>query len=313
MLRFLVRRLATAIPTLFCLTVVTFALMTAARGDPALLALQQAGQEPTPELLAAYRTQLGLDAPLPVRYVTWLGRTLTGDLGASFLSHRPVADVVSERIVPTLALGLATLIFSSVVGMALGVVFALRRGTILDLAGRSGAVLLTSVPAFWLSLGLIWLFGEQLHVLPVAGYGSWQSFVLPVVALGVGPAASLMRLTRARLLDVLGEDYIRTARAKGLPERLVALRHALPGALQPAIALLGVRFGHLLAGAIVVEAIFAWPGMGSVLLAAISGRDLPVIGAIVLLAGSLVIVTNLVADTVGRLLDPNSMATAWRV
>lgn len=302
--RYILGRITVMLPTLLLLTMVAFFLTTAARGDPAELALRAGGQEPTPEAIAAYRQLLGLDSPLPVRYVRWLVGLTRSDLGISFLSARTVNEIIAERIEPTLRLGLTAFAFTSLVGIALGVVFGLSAGAFVDVGGRWLSLLLAAVPSFWLALLLITFFAENLRVLPAAGYGGLRYLILPVIALSAGPAASLMRLTRSAVIDVWHKDYVRTARAKGLGDRLVALRHALPNALLPIITLLGLRFGQLLAGAIVIETIFAWPGMGTALIAAISGRDLPVIGAYVLLAGVAFIIVNLITDVSYGLLDP---------
>jgi peptide/nickel transport system permease protein len=302
--RYLLERVLAAVPTLLALTLVAFVLTTAARGDPALEALQQSGDVPSPETLALYRKQLGLDAPLPVRYARWLKGAVQGDLGRSYLTRRPVAEMIGERVRATLILGTSALIFSSILGIGLGTLFAMRHDTWIDHAGRLGTVLLASIPAFWLAISLIVLFGEKLRLLPVAGFGVDRHLVLPTLALSLGPASALMRLTRARMLEIMGQDYIRTARAKGVGAMGVAWRHVLRNAAIPIAGLLGLRFGHILAGAVIVESIFAWPGMGSVVLTAISGRDLPVIGGYVLIAGLLFIVANLVVDLCYALLDP---------
>jgi peptide/nickel transport system permease protein len=304
MSRYLIQRLLAVVPTLLALTLVAFVLTTAARGDPALEALQQAGDVPTPEALARYRQQLGLDQPFPVRYGRWLAAVTRGDLGRSYLTRRPVADMIGERVRATLLLGVSALVVSTVLGVGLGTLFAMRHDTWLDHGGRFVTLVLASVPSFWLAIALIVLFGEKLRLLPVAGYGVDRHLVLPTLALAIGPAAALMRLTRARMLEVIGQDYVRTARAKGLGGGSVARGHVLRNAAIPIAGLLGLRFGHILAGAVIVESIFAWPGMGSVVLAAISGRDLPVIGGYVLVAGLLFIGANLLVDASYVLLDP---------
>ena len=302
--QYLLGRVAAALPTLLLLTFVCFLLTTAARGDPAREALRQGGQEPTEEAVAAYREQLGLNDPLPVRYVRWLVGLAQGDLGKSFLSARTVREILGERIVPTLWLGLTAFVVTSVVGVGLGVLFGLSAGSRFDRIGRVVSLLLAAIPSFWLALLLVTLISEKARLLPVAGYGGPEYLVLPVLALSCGPAAGLMRLTRGAVIEVWRQDYVRTARAKGLVRRLVVLRHALPNALLPVVTLLGLRFGQLLAGAIVIEAIFSWPGLGTALVQAISGRDLPVIGAYVLLAGVAFIVVNLLTDLSYALLDP---------
>jgi ABC-type dipeptide/oligopeptide/nickel transport system permease component len=302
--RYLLGRLAAAVPTLILLTLAAFALNTWARGDPAEAALRQGGVEPTREAIAEYREKMGLNDPLVVRYVTWMGNIAQGDLGRSFLDQRPVSDKIGERIVPTLRLGVVAFLVTTVTGVGFGILFGLFPGNWFDIGGRFLSQLFAAIPSFWLALLLITLIAERTSWLPVGGYGGTRHLVLPVAALAAGASASLMRFTRSAVIEVWRLDYVRTARAKGLGQTAVALRHALPNAMLPILTLLGLRFGQILAGAIVIETIFSWPGMGSALITAISGRDLPVIGAYVLLAGTLFIVVNLVTDLSYALLDP---------
>ncbi len=302
--RYILGRMATAVPTLLLLTFVAFLLTSAARGDPAEAALRQGGQEPTTEAIAAYRQQLGLNDPLIIRYGRWLVNLTHGDLGTSFLSQRPVRDIIGERLEPTLRLGLTAFIVTSIVGIGLGIIFGLNVNSRLDVIGRWISLLLAAIPSFWLALLLVSIVAERWRLLPVAGYGGARYLILPVIALSCSPAAGLMRLSRAAMIEVWRQDYVRTARAKGLRHYALVLGHALPNALLPIVTVLGLRFGQLLAGAIVIETIFSWPGMGSALIGAISGRDLPVIGAYVLLAGVAFIIVNLLTDLSYGLLDP---------
>lgn len=302
--RYIVTRIAAAIPTLIILTFVAFLLNSAARGDPAAQALRAGGQEASPEAIAAYREELGLNDPLPIRYARWVGDAVQGDFGQSYLDQREVRDILGERVLPTLRLGLAAFAFSTLLGVSLGILFGLFANTWLDYSGRVTSFLLASVPSFWLALLMITFISEKWKLLPVAGYGGFKYMVLPVLALSLGPAATLMRFTRSAMIEAWRQDYVRTARAKGLRQWPLVVRHALPNALLPIVTLLGLRFGQILAGAIVIESIFAWPGMGSALISAISGRDLPVIGAYVLIAGVLFIVVNLITDLSYAFLDP---------
>ena len=302
--RYVISRLALAIPTLLLLTLAAFLLTSFAKGDPAMNALRAGGQEPTPEAVAAYREELGLNEPLPLRYVRWLGGALQGDFGKSILDQRDVSEILGERLGPTLRLGLAAFIFTTVLGVSMGVIFGLLANTWVDYGGRLFSLLLASIPSFWLALLLITYVSEKWGLLPVAGYGGIRYMILPVLALSLGPAASLMRFTRSHIIEVWRQDYIRTARAKGLGATPLVLKHAIPNTLLPIVTLLGLRFGQLLAGAIVIEAIFAWPGMGSALINAISGRDLPVISAYVTITGVLFIVVNLLTDISYAWLDP---------
>jgi peptide/nickel transport system permease protein len=302
--RYVLGRLAAALPTLILLTLAAFLLNVAAKGDPALLALKAGGQEPTPEAVAAYREKLGLNDPLPVRYATWLGNVVRGDFGRSSLDGRAVTAIIKERIGPTLRLGLSAFAVAALLGVTLGIVFGLFAGSPVDLVGRLATILLAAVPSFWLALLLIVYVGERWRWLPVAGYGGVRYLILPVIALAAGPAASLMRYTRGAMIEAWRQDYVRTARAKGLREGIVALRHALPNAMLPILTILGLRLGQILAGAIVIEGIFSWPGMGSAVLNAISSRDLPVISAYVLLAGLFFVIINLATDVGYVALDP---------
>jgi ABC-type dipeptide/oligopeptide/nickel transport system permease component len=298
------------VPTLLLLSILAFGLTTAARGDPALIALQQDGQAPTPAVLADYRARLGLDAPLPVRYVRWLGAALHGDLGRSLLTNRPVAQMLGERIAPTLLLAGSALVFSTVCGLALGLGLAAGRATAVEPVVRVALTVLASIPAFWLAIALIVVCGERLRLLPVAGYGTWQHLVLPTLALSVGPIAVLARLTRGLVIDTSREDYVRTARAKGLPGVTITHRHLLRNAAAPLVALTGVRLGHVLGGAIILESIFGWPGTGSLLLGAVSGRDVPVLCGYLLMTGGLVIVARVLSDALTLGLDPRLSGSA---
>ena len=302
--RYVLGRLAAALPTLVLLTLAAFLLNVAAKGDPAVLALKAGGQEPTPEAVAAYRERLGLNDPLPVRYATWLGNVARGDLGRSSLDGRAVTTILRERIGPTLRLGLSAFAVAALLGIGLGMLFGLVANSPVDVVGRFLSLLFAAIPSFWLGLLLIIYVGETWKWLPVAGYGGVRYLVLPVIALAMGPAASLMRYTRSAMIEVWRQDYVRTARAKGLREGTMALRHGLPNAMLPILTILGLRFGQILAGAIVIEGIFSWPGMGSAVLSAISARDLPVIAAYVFLAGTFFVVVNLLTDVGYVVLDP---------
>jgi len=302
--RYLLGRLAAPVPTLILLTLAAFALNTWARGDPAEAALRQGGVEPTHEAIEAYREKMGLNDPLVVRYVHWMDGLAHGDLGNSFLDQRPVSDKIGERLIPTLKLGVAAFLVTTVIGIGFGTLFGLFPNSKFDVVGRVISQLLAAIPSFWLALLLVSVVAERVAWLPVGGYGGVRYMVLPVIALACGASASLMRFTRSSVMEVWRLDYVRTARAKGLKQQTVALRHALPNAMLPILTLLGLRFGRILAGAIIVEIIFSWPGMRIAIVTAISGRDLPVIGAYVLLAGTLFIIVNLITDVSYALLDP---------
>ena len=301
---YLTRRLAALIPILIVVSMLAFGMTELAGGDPAREAAEQGEDLASEELIAELRTRWGLDDALPVRYVRWLVNAVRGNLGESYLSGRPVADDLLEKYPATLLLALTALIFASVLGIPLGVLVALNSNTWIDHLGRIGAVSIAAVPGFWLGLLMIVLFAEVLGLLPAGGFGLDGHLLLPAAALGSLPAATVMRLTRASVLEVQDLDYVRTARAKGLGPASVARRHILPNALIPGITFLGLQFGHMLGGAIVIESIFAWPGVGQVVLTAVSGRDIPVIAGYVLLSALIYVVANLAVDVFYVVLDP---------
>ena len=302
---YLVRRLAALIPTLVLVSMLAFGFTELAGGDPAREAAEQGdGDLASDELVAELRSRWGLDDALPVRYVRWLAGVGQGDLGESYLSGRPVADELLAKYPATLLLALTALIFASLVGIPLGVLVALKSNSWIDHVGRIGAVSIAAVPGFWLGLLLIVLFAEVLGLLPAGGFGLDGHLLLPAAALGALPAATVTRLTRASVLEVQALNYVRTAQAKGLGPGLVARRHILPNALVPSIIFLGLQFGHMVGGAIVIESIFAWPGVGQVVLTAVSGRDIPVIAGFVLMSALVYVVVNLAVDLSYLVLGP---------
>lgn len=304
MIGYLVKRLAALIPTLLLVSMLAFGLTQLAGGDPAREAAEQGDVPASEELVAELRALWGLNDALPVRYARWLNGVVRGDLGASYLTKQPVTQKLMEKYPATLLLAVAALAFAALVGIPLGVVAALKSNSWIDHLSRVGAVSAAAVPGFWLGLLLIVLFAEVSGLLPAGGYGLGGHLILPAVALGALPAATVMRLTRSSMLEVQDLDFVRTAHAKGLSPGLVAWRHVLPNALVSSVTVLGLQFGHLLSGAIVIETIFAWPGVGRVVLAAVSGRDMPVIAGYVLLSGLIYVVVNLVVDVLYVLLDP---------
>lgn len=298
------RRLWALVPVWVGISVLAFALGRLAPGDPAVLLLQAAGEEPTPRTVRAMRRELGLDQPAPVQYVLWLGRVVQGNLGVSYRSRRPVLQELLDRFPATLALALPAFLTSAALAVPLGVLSAVSSRTWVDHATRVLALVGITLPSFLLAYLLVLVFGVQLGLLPVAGREGFQSMVLPAVTLALPSLASLTRLVRAGVLEVLGEDYVRVARAKGVPERRVLYRHALPNALIPALTAAGIRFGHLVTGAVIVETVFSWPGLGRLVVEAIQGRDYPVIQGFVLFSGTLFVFTNLLVDVTYRILDP---------
>jgi len=300
----LLRRLWSLVPVWVGISVLAFALGHLAPGDPALLLLQAAGEEPTPQTVQAMRRELGLDQPAPVQYVLWLARAVQGNLGVSYRSRRSVLHELLGRLPATLALALPAFLIAIALAVPLGVLSAASPRTWIDHATRVLALAGITLPSFLLAYLLVLAFGVQWRLFPVAGREGFQSMVLPAVTLALPSLAGLTRLVRAGVLEVLGEEYVRTARAKGVPERRVLYRHALPNALIPALTAAGIRFGHLVTGAVIVETVFSWPGLGRLVVEAIQSRDYPVIQGFVLFSGTLFVFTNLVVDVMYGLLDP---------
>ena len=303
---YLFRRLATLPLLLLGISAVSFALLNLAPGDPAEMVLRQRNpaQMPSPAAVAAMRAELGLDASIPVQYARWMFRALGGDMGRSYLTEQPVAPQLARRTAPTALLTAAALALALLVAVPVGILSALRRGGAVDAVARLAALVGAAAPSYALAFGLIILFAVKLSWLPTIGYGSAAQIVLPAFALSLAPMAQLMRLIRASMLETLGQDYIRTARAKGLSEQTVAIGHALRNALLPAIGATGVNLGYLLSGAVIVETIFTWPGLGQLMVGAAMTRDYPVVQGFVTYIAVVVLLANLAADIALRAADP---------
>ena len=303
---YLLRRLLTLPLLLVGISLVSFMLLNFAPGDAAEITLlrQNGGISPSPQDVVFMRQELGLDAPLPVRYVRWVADALRGDLGESYRSGSSIAGEIARRLPATLLLASVSMAMAVAVGLPLGVLAALKPGSWLDTASRLLALVGAAVPSYVMALLLMLLFAVELGWLPAIGYGSPKSLILPAVALSFGVMAQLMRLTRATMLEALNQDYIRTARAKGLGERVVTWRHALRNALLPVITVMGTSAGHLLGGAVIVEIIFGWPGIGQFLIIGISQRDYPVVQGFVLYLAVIFLLVNLAIDVLYRWLDP---------
>jgi peptide/nickel transport system permease protein len=309
MLRFILGRLLAAIPVLLGVTIAVFFVMKLMPGDAIMARL---GTEATPELTAAFRDLYGLDRPVPQQLWEWLGRVVRLDFGVSMVSHRPVLASILQRLPATLELTLAATLLALLLGIPLGVAAAWWKGRAADLVARFLAMIGQSVPTFWLALLLILLFGLRLRWLPATGYVAWAEdplrhlryVALPAVTLGIGMAAVVARYVRASLLDVLRLDYVRTARGKGLAARSVLWRHALRNALIPVTTVVGIQIGTLIGGTVIIEDIFAWPGMGRFALQAIYERDYPVIQTIVIVIAAFYVTINLLVDVAYTFLDP---------
>lgn len=303
---YLRRRLLTLPPLLLGVSLITFLLLNFAPGDAAEITLlrQNGGIAPPREAIEALRQELGLDSPLPVRYISWLAGAVRGDLGESYRTGNSIAGELARRLPATLLLASVSLALAVAAGIPLGVLAALKRGSWVDTGSRLLALLGAAVPSYVLALLLMLLFAVKLDWLPAIGYGSPKNLVLPALALSVGVMAQLMRLTRATMLETLGQDYMRTARAKGLGEAGVVWRHGLKNALLPVITVIGTSTGHLLGGAVIIETIFGWPGVGQFVVVGISQRDYPVVQGFVLYLAVIFLMVNLAVDLAYGWLDP---------
>jgi peptide/nickel transport system permease protein len=326
---YLLRRLLLTIPILLGVSMLVFFMLHSAGGDPATLML---GSRADPVAVAELRAELGLDRPLWVQYVDFLSGAVRGDFGRSYRSNSPVVAEIAARFPATIELAVAAMGIAVVVGVVVGTVAAVRRHTVFDYLSSAGVLLGISIPTFWLGIILIIVFGLWLRWLPISGrvdprlgadpsvpfltvtsllQGNWavagdafRHLILPALTLAAWPAAIVARMTRASLLESLGQDYARTARGKGLPERLIVVRHAARNALLPVLTVVGLEFGTLLGGAVVTETIFAWPGLGQLTVAAIGARDYQVIQGVVVLLAAVFVVLNLMVDVLYAVLDP---------
>lgn len=298
---FLLRRVLQAIPTLLGVLVVTFLLLFVAPGDPVQ---EMVGERADAATIARLRAELKLDAPLPVQFAHYAGGVLRGDLGRSYITDRPIARDIAERFPKTLLLAGTAMLFAAASGIALGVLSARRPGGWADRTAQGLAYLGISFPVYWVGLLAILLFAVTLRWFPPSGYGGVRYLVLPALALGTRSVAFLARVTRSAMLEVLGGDHVRTARAKGLAERAVLVRHGLRNALIPVITVLGLDFGYYLTGSILTETIFSWPGIGRYVVNAIARRDLPAIQGTVLFLSAVFVLVNLLTDVAYAKADP---------
>lgn len=295
------RRLLQSIFVVWGVSVLVFFLLRLAPGDPVLMLLAESA---SPEQIAAARAKWGLDQPIPIQYAVFLGRALRGDLGDSLFFQQPAIEVLFERMPATLQLSGAALLFSLLVAIPMGILSALKRDTIWDYLGTGLAMLGQAIPPYWLGIMLILLFSVSLGWFPTSGRGTLSHLVLPAITLGSVLMALVTRLVRSGMLDVLSEDYVRTARAKGLVERTVIVRHALRNILIPLVTVIGLQLGALFGGAVITESIFAWPGVGRLALQAISARDYPLVQAAVLVISIVYVFLNLAVDLLYVYLDP---------
>jgi peptide/nickel transport system permease protein len=301
MARYIAQRLLSLIPILFGVSLIVFGIMKLVPGDPALMA---AGVDAHQEDIERVRAYLGLDKPVYIQYIQFLTNAARGDFGISARTRRPVIDEVSQRFPATAELAVAGLLVSMVIGMTAGIISATKQYTVWDNIVMTVALLGVSMPVFWLGLMMMMLFSVELGWLPTTGRGTWQQLIMPSFALGFGSAAIVARQTRSAMLEVLRQDYVQTARAKGLPEKAVILRHALKNAAIPSVTIIGLQFGGMLGGTVITETVFAWPGMGRLIVEAINFRDLQVVQAGILILAAIFVVTNLLVDLLYVYLDP---------
>ncbi|TYC63598.1 ABC transporter permease [Rhodobacterales bacterium] len=313
MLNFIFRRLLTAIPTLLILSVFVFLLLKFLPGDPALVL---AGEDRDPAVIASIRARYGLDQPLPIQYVTWLLGVLQGDFGISIRTKMPIGDMLVQRLPVTLQLSLQAMIIACVIGIPAGTIAAIRRGKATDVAVTTAGLAGLSIPSFWFGIILIMIFAVSLGWLPSGGYVSfWDSplenlryTLLPSIVLGTAAAAIIMRHTRNSMLSILKEDFVRTARAKGLKERIVIVRHALRNGLIPVVTTGALHLGELLSGAVLTEQVFGIPGFGKMIVDGVFSRDYAVVQAVILCSAAIFVLLSLIADILYVKLSPRLQA-----
>lgn len=301
MTQYILRRFLALIPILIGVSIIIFLVMRLVPGDPAR---QTLGPEATGEQVEVLRKAWRLDEPLPIQYIAWLQRAIEGDLGRSTVSRVPVTEEIFDRLPATLNLTLASMAVAIVFGLLFGIVSAIRHNTLIDRGTMLLALIGICTPSFWLGLILLLIFSVELGWFPSTGAGGISHLVLPSITLGVGAAAVIARVTRSSMIEVFSEDFIRTARAKGLAERMVVVRHALKNALIPIITILGLEFGGLLAGAVITETVFSYPGIGQLLIKSINNRDFPIVQGALLLFSVQFVLVNLIVDLLYARVDP---------
>lgn len=301
MSRYLIKRLLMVPMVMLGVSVIVFMMLHLGGGDPALLML---GERATEQELAVLREQLGLDQPKHIQFAQFLYRLVQGDLGRSIRSRRPVVKELGDRMPATLKLAGSAMLIASSIGVTVGVVSAIKPNTLLDDVATTGALVGLAMPVFWMGLMLQILFSVRLGWLPASGMGTLKHLILPAVTLGTGAAALILRMTRSAMLEVIRMDYIRTARSKGLSERVVIYRHALRNAMVPVVTVIGLGVAALMGGAVITETVFAWPGVGNFTVTAIRAKDFPVVQGAVLMLAFITTMANLLVDIIYGLIDP---------
>ena len=302
MVRYIQQRVLLMVPTILLTSLVVFLMLHLIPGDPASIYLGE--NQATPERLDQIRRQLGLDRPLYVQYADFLFRAVQGDLGRSVQTNRPVVQEITDRLPNTITLAVSAMCLAVLFGITLGVLAGLRQNTWLDTVLMLLALAGVSIPVFWLGLLFILLFAVQLGWLPATGEGGWRGLILPAVSLAALSTATLSRLVRSSIIEVLNQDFLRTSRAKGLHHGAIVLRHALPNALIPVVTVIGLQFGNLLSGAVITESVFARAGLGKLVVDSINSKDFPTVQGVILVLATIYVVVNLVVDLSYAVIDP---------
>jgi peptide/nickel transport system permease protein len=301
MLKYIIKKLVLMIPILIGASIIVFLMIHLAPGDPVHMIV---GPNVTQEVYNNIVERLGLNDPLPVQYFRFISNAVRGDLGMSILQRRPVLDIIREKLPITLELGFASLFISFAIAVPAGVIAAVKRKTAVDYASMTGALVGMSMPTFWFGLLLLYFFAYRWRLFPISGYGTWQHLVLPAFTMGLTDAAVTARMVRSSMLEVIRQDYIRTARSKGLAERVVINQHALKNALIPIITILGLRIGWLMGGSVILELVYSRPGLGRLMIDAIFARDYPIVQGAMLVLTACIIAGNILADILYAVVDP---------
>lgn len=301
MLKYVVRRVILMIPVIIVMTLIVFSIFYFAPGDPVS---RIAGPNVTPEVYESIRQKYGLDQPFIVQYLKFMKSVIKGDLGVSILQERPVIEMIEERLPVTLEIGLLGFLITFLIAIPTGVIAAVKKNTVVDYLCMSGSLVGAAIPTFWLGMLLMYFFAYKLRWFPISGYGTLRHLVLPSFAIGLSNAAITARMVRSSMLEVLNQDYVRTARSKGLLEKVVVYRHALKNALIPIITLMGLRLGWIIGGSVALEIIFSIPGIGRLMVDSILARDYPVVQGSMIVLTSSIILANILADILYAIVDP---------
>ncbi len=301
MLSYIIKRILSVIPVLFIVITVVFFAFKLIPGDPAIM---YAGEQAEPETLERVRHEMGLDQSVLTQYVKYISRLVRGDMGKSFIVRKPVAGEVFYRFKNTLKLSVVAIILAIFLGIAFGLISAIKYETGFDYFFTVLSITGISIPVFWLAMLMMYIFSIQLKLLPMAGNASWKNYIMPSICLAAYSVAFITRMTRSAILELIGDDFVRTARAKGVKERLVLFRHILRNALIPIITIVGLRFGYMLGGAIITETVFAWPGMGRLLVMSVKHRDIPMVQGCLLVFSVSFVLINLIVELMYGIVDP---------